>query len=248
MHVDVRDLKKFYDRCALGRAAQRAVRQQLLQMWPDAQAQVMAGFGFASPLLGPYLASAERVINLMPGPQGVMPWPVSGPNVSVLCEETLWPLANQAVDRLVLMHGLETSAHPAAVLNECYRVLTPGGRVMFIVPNRGGLWSRRDRTPFGFGHPYSLSQLERQLRDHGFVPERYRAALYFPPTSRRFWLRTGNFWETVGRRLPSYLAGGVLMVEASKQVLAPRRPGLPEAVRRPLRVLEGVSSPEAKPV
>ena len=43
-------------------------------------------------------------------------------NVSVLCEETLWPLATGFVDRLVMMHGLETSENPAAVLDEAHRV------------------------------------------------------------------------------------------------------------------------------
>ena len=33
------------------------------------------GFGFAVPLLRPYLVDARRVIALMPGPQGVMSWP-----------------------------------------------------------------------------------------------------------------------------------------------------------------------------
>ena len=39
-------------------------------------------------------------------------------------------------------------------------MLAPGGRVVFIVPNRSGLWARRDVTPFGYGRPYSLGQLE----------------------------------------------------------------------------------------
>ncbi|MDP1575592.1 MAG: hypothetical protein Q8L76_02350, partial [Cypionkella sp.] len=55
------------------------------------------------------------------------------------------------------------------------------------------------------------------------------------------WLGTSNFWEGFGRRLP-WLAGGVLMVEASKQVYAPTRGGLGAAVRKPLRVLEGVGA------
>ena len=48
----------------------------------------------------------------------------------------MWPLATGFVDRLILMHGLETSDNSAAVLEESYRVLGPGGRALFIVPNR----------------------------------------------------------------------------------------------------------------
>jgi SAM-dependent methyltransferase len=248
MHLDVLDLRTFYYRTQLGRAAQKAVRDQVQALWPEAKGQTVAGFGFAVPLLRPYLADARRVIALMPGQQGVMTWPAGLPNVSVLSEETLWPVETGRVDKLVLMHGLETSEHPGAVLRECWRVLGPGGSALFIVPNRAGLWARRDATPFGFGRPYSLGQLEAQLRDHGFEPERHVAALFQPPSQRNFWLKTGGVWEGVGRRLSSRYAGGVLIVEATKQVSAPMKPGLPEAVRRPLRVLDGLAQPEAKPV
>ena len=84
MHLDVHDLREFYYRSPVGRAAQKVVRDELVRMWPEAKGQTVAGFGFAVPLLRPYLADARRVIALMPGPQGVMPWPDNKPNVSVL--------------------------------------------------------------------------------------------------------------------------------------------------------------------
>jgi SAM-dependent methyltransferase len=247
MHLDVQDLKSFYYRTQLGRAAQRSIRDQVVARWPDVKGLTVVGFGFAVPLLRPFLAEARRVVALMPGPQGVMAWPQGMPNVSVLCEETLWPLVTGTVDRLVLLHGLETSEHPSAVLDEAWRVLAPGGRALFIVPNRSGLWARRDATPFGFGRPYTVSQLEAQLRLHDFLPGRHGAALYQPPSEKRFWLRTGGMWEGMGRKVPAGLAGGVLIVEASKQLEAPRRPGSPVTVRRPLRVLDGITQPGAEP-
>ena len=246
MHLDVLDLRNFYYRTQLGRVAQRAIRDQMVTLWPPMVGQAVAGFGFAVPLLRPYLADARRVIGLMPGPQGVMPWPAGLENVSGLCEEASWPLATGFIDRLVVMHGLETSDNAALLLDEAYRVLGPGGRALFIVPNRAGLWARRDGTPFGFGRPFSGGQLEAQLKKHGFTPERSMTALFAPPSERRFWLGTSNFWEGFGRRLP-WLAGGVLMVEVSKQVYAPTRGGLASVVRRPLMALEGVGQPVPTP-
>ena len=245
MHLDVLDLRNFYYRTALGRVAQRAIRERVVEMWPPMAGQTMVGFGFAVPLLRPYLAQSRRVIGLMPGPQGVMPWPAGEPNISLLCEDSEWPLATGFVDRLILMHGLETSDSSAAIMEESYRVLGPGGRALFIVPNRLGLWARGDGTPFGSGRPYSIGQMEAELKRHGFMPERAMTALFAPPSMGRFWLRTFAFWELVGRHAP-WLAGGVLIVEASNQVYAPTRGGLSAMVRRPLRALDGM--PVAQPV
>lgn len=242
MHLDVADLKGFYYRTGLGRAAQRAVRERVTEIWPEAKGMTVAGYGFAVPLLRPYLGSARRVMALMPAPQGVMAWPEGERNVCALVEEGRWPIETGHVDRLVMMHGLETSENPAAVLGEAARVLGPGGRVLLIVPNRAGLWSRRDTTPFGYGRPYSLSQIERQLRGQGLEPGRHVAALFQPPTHRRFWLRAGPVLERVGRAVSNYWAGGVLIVEAAKHPPAPAS-GLRESVRRPVEALAGMPEP-----
>ena len=248
MHLDVLDLRSFYYRTNLGRAAQAAIREQMRALWPDVGGMTVAGFGFTVPLLRPFLGEAERLIALMPGPQGVMPWPSEGPNHSVLCKETLWPLEADSVDRLVLMHGLETSEEPAALIEECYRTLKSQGRALFIVPNRAGLWAKNDATPFGFGRPYSLSQLEAQMKFHGLQAERHVAALFQPPSTKPFWMRTGKVWERLGQRVSTSLAGGVIMLEVAKQIPAPPRRGLANAVRKPLRVLDGITTPAPKPV
>lgn len=249
MHLDVQTLRDFYYRSALGRAAQRVVRDQVVRFWPSAQGQTVAGFGFAVPLLRPYLHEARRVVGLMPAPQGVLPWPAGQPNVSVLCEETMWPLETGHVDRLVLMHGLETSERPSELLDECYRVLGPGGEVLFIVPNRSGLWARSDATPFGYGRPYSLSQLDAQLKRHDFIRQAHVSVLYQPPSSRRFWMRTAPAWEQIGRAIPAVMAGGLLMVRAAKRY-PPQRRGLGDKVRvpNPLDVLTPAPKKEPKVV
>lgn len=250
MHLDVRDLRSFYQRTRLGRVARGSLRAAVGQIWTvqDLKGLTVLGFGFATPLLRPYLATARRVTALMPGQQGVIRWPVPGDNVAVLTEETLWPIETGAVDRLLVMHGLETSENAARLLDECWRVLGPGGRALFVVANRGGLWARRDTSPFGYGRPYTLGQLETQLTNHSFAPERHMGALFMPPSHAEFWLRTSRLWERLGQHLPSRLAGGAILVEATKQIYAPRRPGLPEAIKAPLEALGGLAKPPPKPV
>ena len=115
--------------------------------------------------------------------------------------------------------------------------------MLFVVPNRAGLWSRSDRTPFGFGQPYSTTQLENQLRAHHFVPENHCSALYLPPSFRRFWLKSGSLIEKTGQRIPTVMAGGVLMVEASKLIRPPSGSVTKDTAKRPIKALDGLLKP-----
>lgn len=247
MHLDVVDLRSFYYRTKLGRVTKHTLQEAMERIWPDTRGQVVVGFGFAVPVLRPFLGSSERVISLMPGQQGVMPWPQGGANVSCLVEETMWPIVAGTVDRLVVAHGLETCESPGALLDEIWRVLSPGGSVVFIVPNRAGLWSRRDGTPFGYGRPYSVGQLEAQLKKHKFVPERHFASLYAPPSQKRFWLRASGVLERFGRRFGIGFGAGAHIVEATKQVYVKPKGGAAEAIKRPFEVLEGLAGPRPEP-
>jgi len=136
------------------------------------------------------------------------------------------------------------------VLEECWRVLGPGGSALFVVPNRAGLWSRSDKTPFGFGRPYSQGQLEAQLKAQNYLPERHVTTLYQPPSNKRFWRKTAGMWEKMGGKLSIVVAGGVLIVEASKRVQAPtpRGTSIRATLRKPLAVLQPKAKPSAKPV
>jgi len=246
MHQDVIELRKFYYNRALGRVVQRVLRDRLTQLWPPEQCAGMTvvGYGFAAPLQRPYLGRARRVASLMPGPQGVMAWPAGLPNCSVLCEETAWPLDTGSVDRLVLLHAVETADHSQALLAEASRVLGPGGRMLVMATNRAGLWARSDATPFGFGRSYTAGQLEALARSAGFVAESTGAALYIPPSDRRFWLRSAQMWERTGLRISQVLVAGVVLSEFSKQVQAPVGKSKRVSVPSPLDVLEGIARPK----
>ncbi|MFQ5566445.1 MAG: hypothetical protein ACE5EU_08795, partial [Paracoccaceae bacterium] len=122
----------------------------------------------------------------------------------------------------------------------------PGGKAIFVVPNRAGIWARRDATPFGYGSPYSIGQLERTLAGNKFTAERSAAALYLPPSHRRFWLKTAPAIERVGQRIDARRLAGVVMVEATKLVYIAPQAGSKVPSREPLGVLDGLR-PKPKP-
>lgn len=216
MHLDVVDLLEFY-RGPRGRLVREILRASIHDLWPDTPGQRLAGIGYATPYLRPFMSGAERVIALMPGAQGVTPWPPREPNRAALVMEAMFALPDASIDRALLVHCLEMADNPREVLREVWRVLAPGGRMLVVVPNRTGLWARTDATPFGYGRPFSRGQMSHLLRDVLFSPLQWREALMMPPVLKRPRSGTARAWERVGNRVwPAFC--GVFLVEAEKQL------------------------------
>lgn len=219
MSFDVVDLRDFYA-TALGVASRRMVHRQMRALWPDVGGMSVLGFGYATPYLRPFMNEASRVCAVMPDRMGVLAWPDRAPgeqNLSLVSREDELPLPDLSINRIVMAHGLESSENVRQLLREMWRVLSDGGRLIVIVPNRRSIWARADHTPFGHGHPYSMEQLNRVLRQSMFTPVRETRALFFPPSRRRFWLAAAPAWERIGEKWLSPL-GGVAIVEATKQI------------------------------
>jgi SAM-dependent methyltransferase len=218
MWNDVVDLSAFYA-TLLGQTARQAIGQQLREIWPDLRGRRLLGLGYATPYLALFRTEAACSMAAMPAGQGALPWPEGARGLTLLAEETSLPLADRSIDRLLLIHGLEFGEPPNEMLREIWRVLADDGRLLVVVPARRGMWSSSDRTPFGQGQPYSMSQLTRLLRDNLFTPTLTARALYLPPIGSPTLLRAGAAWERLGRRwFPRF--AGVLLAEAGKEIYA----------------------------
>jgi SAM-dependent methyltransferase len=218
MWNDVLDLRDFYA-TGLGLSARRLLRNKLRAMWPKLAGERVLGFGYPVPYLGLWTVEAERVLAVMPAEQGVLHWPSEAANAVALGEETHMPLPDRSMDRVLLVHAVESSEALRGMLREIWRVLADGGRMIVIVPNRRSLWARLERTPFAHGRPFSIGQITRLLRDSMFTPLRTEKALILPPFRSRLLLAWAPAWDKYGSRLLSFLAGA-LVIEASKQVYA----------------------------
>ena len=119
-----------------------------------------------------------------------------------------------------MLQGLEAADRPNALLEELWRITAPEGRIIVIVPSRRGVWARTDSTPYGQGLPYSKSQLRDLLHRAEFSPIFWGEALYAPPVTRPFMIRSAPTIERVGAVLGMPFAG-VHIVEAIKQVHRP---------------------------
>ena len=219
----------------------RLVRRQVRDYWTDTTGMNVLGIGFATPYMLPFCDESTRVSAVMPARMGVLSWSApdgAGRNSVCLSDEGALPFPDLSMDRILVVHSLEYTEQVNGLLRELWRVLADGGRLLVIVPNRRGTWAHADDTPFGHGHPYSLEQLNRTLRQSMFTPVRGTRALFLPPTRRRFWLATAPAWEKLGARWFRVL-GGVVMVEAAKQIYAGTPAGERQRRRGYVTVPEG---------
>ena len=233
MYSDVVQLRDFYA-SRTGQVARHLIRRSVRSFWPQTAGNSILGLGYAVPYLRQFRGEAERVIACMPAQQGALPWPPEGPSVVSLGEETELPFADSSIDRILLVHGLESSHYVREMLSEIWRVLAGQGRLLVVVPNRRGIWARLERTPLGHGQPFSPQQIRGLLESNAFIPEREEQALFIPPTRSPALLRAAAAWERAGGRWFRRF-GGVNLVEARKQVFA-ITPARAVARRRRVRI------------
>jgi SAM-dependent methyltransferase len=216
---DVYELKRFYS-SRLGQLVKRVLREHLkdeLTVW---ERENILGLGFAIPVLkASNPGEACNVYCIMPGAQGALHWPSIRDNHCILSDEAELPIQDNMVDRIIAMHVIEHSYRPEDALKEMWRVLSPGGKLTIIVPNRSGIWSFSEGTPLGHGTPFSNGQLTKLVHNSGFTVIECFSGLFTPPSNRKFVIRISKYLERlIGRLFP--FAGGVLILRAEKQIYA----------------------------
>jgi len=213
MSIDVVDLRNFYgQRLGVVAAASSVAASAACGRIPRS---AHARHRLCHAYLGLFREEAERCLAFMPAGQGVVKWPSTRPALSALVDENELPLPDNAVDRVLLVHGLEmtTTGHAVArsVAGAGRRWPAAGGGAEPARPV-----GTHDTTPFGHGRPYSRSQINQLLRETWFTPTGWSEALYMPPVARGWFLRSR--WPGAHRRDAVAPFAGVHLVEATKQV------------------------------
>ena len=225
MRLDVIELKEFYSGTELGRATKELINRVLKAKIDTDAGSLTIGFGFACPFLENKFKESENkdILLFMPSEQGVISWPKKSKSVSALVDEVSWPVNTSSADLILISHGLEVSDNQDLLLQEVRRVLKDSGKLVILVPNRTGFWARSDITPFGYGKPYSISQLTSLLRKNQFQVDSITPNLYGFPAKGGYWLKSLFLWEKLGRKLNSFFLGGLLVVEARKDIYAVKK-------------------------
>jgi len=216
--MDVVELREFYA-SPLGNATRRLIFAKLKPLLGSLSDVCVLGMGFATPYLEDLPSGTGRSIAFMMARQGVIHWPGEGPVQSALVDEFDLPLLESTVDLALVIHGLELTDSPIEMLQEVWRVMAPQGRLVLVVPNRRGLWAAFDSSPFGYGQPFSRTQLTSLLKEAQFSVVSWNQALQMPPIKKGFMLSGASAIERIGDWVTSRFSG-VIIVEAVKQVYA----------------------------
>jgi len=217
---DVEDLRRFYS-TSLGKACIKAINNKLALLLGDCKEQAVLGIGYTGPFVDNLKLKTSECFSLMPASQGIIHWPDKSANRAFMAHECELPIFDNSVEKVLLIHALENTSLPEAMISEIWRILTPGGKLIMIAPNRGGLWARLENNPFGSGRPYSKYQGSKLLSENLFTVTSIKYALHGLPSGIPLLLKISDFMEKFASRLLRPLAG-VIIFEAEKQVYAVR--------------------------
>ena len=210
-HVsEVAHLDSFYHR-KIGHVVAYFLRKQIQPYLKLEAKRQRLGFGY------PFMCLPQDCPPvLIPSEMGALCYGAADDVKTASIASDAWPIASEAIEQLLICHGLEYCYDAAACLAEANRVLTSAGELCLIVPNRRSLWVRDDRTPLGHGRPFSKGQITKLLIKSGFEIHEVRRALFVPPKLINMPFRLARAIDRAGQYLWA-LFGGVIIIRASKR-------------------------------
>ncbi|MBF0173620.1 MAG: methyltransferase domain-containing protein [Magnetococcales bacterium] len=218
MNFEATQLQSWYEEPG-GRLVVRLVGEAMERLLKENPSERTLGLGFAQPYLDWLRPWTGHAMGAAPAEMGVVLKAPGTVNRTAQVRPDALPFPDAWFERVLMVHLLEGTSDPKSALRETWRILVPGGRLLILVANRGGLWARRDTTPFGWGRPYSPGQLRSILEESLLVPRQWSYALFFPPLKRKLSWHWASAWEKAGTRWFAPM-GGVIICEAEKVVYA----------------------------
>lgn len=226
MQKDNSEISEFY-KGSLGQIAKTAIISNIKRVWQNQDNQDILGYGYTSFLLDEIKINSRRTISLNFADYESDNWPKNAKINTVISEQELTPFKEASFDKIICIHAIEEAQNPIRMLRELWRILTPEGSIILVVPNRRGFWAQFESIPFGNGRPYTKTQLSKLLSDSMFTIKSEARILYTPPLeflNKEPLMR--NIEKTGKIIFPTF--GGLLFFEIAKRVMI--RPDIKDAM------------------
>jgi hypothetical protein len=203
MKADIRKIKKFYE-TDLGQYAHGLIddvlSKQLQKVSPSGLCITSHGGYFYEKILRNYFQTLSRH---------------TSDDDQDDIHRLSWPTTSATADCVFMIHDIEFSQIADNHVAEAWRVLKDSGRLIVIFPNRGGAWSAKDNTPFGFGAPRTMRQMKNLLEEKRFQIIETEGLLFYPPQIPRL-----SIWRSCVEKssgLCGYYKPGLIMIQAVKK-------------------------------
>jgi ubiquinone/menaquinone biosynthesis C-methylase UbiE len=144
---------------------------------------------------------------------------MGGVNSSIIAKDSEIPLADNSVDKILLIHYFEYASHPNLLLREIWRLLKPGGKLLLVAPNKLSLWPHSKKYPYKKCKLFSIMQLSKILDEAMLSPVKTSSTLFALSNAYRFFPDVSDAIENWSSKWLSPF-GGVLLVEAEKLICA----------------------------
>jgi len=240
MFYNVDELTKFY-KTFLGKVSVRIIEEKLKDIFQFSSNLKILGIGYPVPWLENLSNSAIDLFLAIPSQFSDYKWSRYQLNQTFVFEDIAIPIPDFYFERVFICHSIENSNEVEKLFKETWRVLDGQGKLILILPNRLGLWSRNENNPFGQGVPFTSFQISKLLNQYGFTNIKIYFSLFFPPSKNKIILNNADKFEYIFSKIfPSM--GGIMIVEATKSMYAIPKPkkdlntkynlskGLPETV------------------
>lgn len=190
--------------------------------------------------IGRYILHYERVFyhNIVPRVFGYYSLQIGLPKINFLqgnkipnhyildhdikASTTFLPFANNSIDLIVCPHILEFTPNYHHLLQECYRILIPNGKIIITSFNKNSFFQRFLRKEQAIKHAnfISLNTLKQQLNTLNFFIEGGKFFGFRPPINNAKILSKLSFMDKIGDRWLPTLANNYAII-ASKELVTP---------------------------
>ncbi len=133
------------------------------------------------------------------------------------------PLVPHSVDVIIMVHVLEFTPKPPALLQEVYQALAPGGQLVIVNLNPWSLWGLKhglthDHDLPWNGHFWTMWQIKHWMRSIGFRIVSADTFCFRPPLKKIKWWRRLLWLEAFGSFCFPML-GGFFLMTAQKRII-----------------------------
>jgi len=218
MSQEILNLLYFY-RSVIGKITHETLLKMIHRFWTEPPKKII-GIGYTDPFLDYFHKHASDCLALTPSFTGAYARTGVESYPTALIQETDLPLKPESHSHILCIHMIEHCAYPDHFLQEAFKALKAEGEMIFVVPNRHGVWARNENTPFGSGQPYTKKQLYKLIQNAGFIITDYQPVLFTRPRALPVTRYYSHIIEKIGSLFfPRY--SGLHIIRALKRVYVP---------------------------